>query len=167
MKKMKKALTSAALALSIGFGGASLPAKDANAGMILMIAGSTAGVPAALGVAGLFGGFGMVVTSVYWGIAHADKAWYAWGLFMLDEQVRSGKVSEAIQEKYPEMDASIANELAQIAAAKIAAAPKADGDYQEILFTEAELSTVLNVLDVTQPELAQRVRQDLTQSSIK
>lgn len=167
MNKIKKTLTSLVLSITITLGAVSIPTQKANAGVIVMVASSTVAMPAALAIAGMFGGLGTVVSSIYYAIAHTDQAWFAWGFFMLDEQIQSGKTNELIKLKYPEMDSVLVDEISNLIVQKASHMEMNTSNYKEVVLNEQELATVLGVLDATNPILAKAVRQDLTQSSIQ
>lgn len=160
---MKKSVTSALIALSILFGATTIPAKKANAGVLIMTTSFLYGGPI-LGIAGQFIGFGTSVTSIYWTIANLDKAWWGWGLFMLDEQVTPDNVEQLISTSYPDLESSLVKEISSIILDKANLVQLNPKGYKDIVLTEEELSPVLDVLSATNPELGQQLKSDLTKS---
>jgi hypothetical protein len=166
MKKMKKSISSSLLALAISFGAATAPVQKAEAGAIVMAAASTVALPVTLAVVGMFGGFGASVFSVYWAIDHREKSWAALGIFMLDEHLETGMVNTIIAEKYPELDSYLVEEIAALIKEKANFFEvNADG-FKDVVLSEQELSSVLDVLSDSNPELANKIKNDLTKKMI-
>jgi hypothetical protein len=168
MNILKKPLATLAIATTIAVGAMTLPAKDAKAGVIIGVAACTVpAIPAALAIVGPFVGMGAVITSVYWAIDHRDKSWWAWGLFMLDEEIQNGQVSTLVAQKYPELDSYLVEELSTLIKDKSQNATLVVEGYKEIVFTKEELSPITNVLKESNPELSNKIEQELTGKSLK
>jgi hypothetical protein len=168
MKILKKPIATLAIASTIALGAITMPVKDARAGVIIGVAACTApAIPAALAIVGPFVGMGAVITSVYWAIDHRDKSWWAWGLFMLDEEIQNGQVTNLVAQKYPELEPFLVEELATLIKEKSEHAPLIVEGFKEITFTKEELSSVTNVLQETNPKLAKIIEQELTGKALK
>jgi hypothetical protein len=166
MKKMKKSISSSLLALAISFGAATAPVQKAEAGAIVMAAASTVALPVTLAVVGMFGGFGASVFSIYWAIDHREKSWAALGIFMLDEHLENGMVNTIIAEKYPELDSYLIEEIAELLKEKANFVEVNAEGFKDIVLTEEELSPVLDILSDSNPELANKIKNDLTKTII-
>jgi hypothetical protein len=165
---LKKRLLTFILTLTIFAGGISIPSKNANAGVIVGVAASTSPVlPVALAVAGHVFAMGAVITSVYWAIDNRDKAWWAWGLFMLDEEIANNQTTSIISAKYPQLDQYMVDELASMIEQKSQQLDFSQNTFNEIVFSKNELSSVLSILNEVNPELSQQIEKDLTTKAIK
>lgn len=162
---MKKSVTSVLLAISILFGAATMPLKNASAGVIIMTTSFLYAGPV-LAVAGQFIGFGTSVTSIYWTIENLDKAWLGWGLFMLDEQVNPENVEQLVSKKYPELDSSLVMEISNLIIEKANLVQLDPQGYKDVILTEEELAPVLDALSVVQPDLGLKLKNDLTKSTL-
>jgi hypothetical protein len=163
---MKKTIIHLMLAVSILFGSTAITTKKANAGVIIMTTASLYAGPV-LAVAGMFGGFGLSVTSIYWTIENLDKAWLGWGLFMLDEQIETSNVEKMIAKNFPELESYLVTEVAGLIREKSNLVElNADG-YKEVVLSEEELNPVLEVLSMTNPELGDELRNKLTKQVIQ
>jgi hypothetical protein len=162
MKKMSRSISSSLIALAISFGAATVPVQKAEAGAIVMAAASTVALPVTVAVIGMFGGFGASVFSVYWAIDHREKSWAALGIFMLDEHLETGMVNTIIAEKYPELDSYLVEEIAALIKEKANFVEVNASGFKDIVLSEQELSPVLEVLSAANPELAEKIKKDLT-----
>jgi hypothetical protein len=163
---MKKTIMHLLLAISILFGSTALTSKKANAGVLIMTAASVYAGPV-LGIAGMIGGFGISVTSIYWTIENLDKAWLGWGLFMLDEQIESNKVEAMISKNFPELESYLVTEVAGLVREKSNLVELNSDGFKEVVLSEEELAPVLDVLTATNPELAIELKNKLTQQFLK
>jgi hypothetical protein len=160
---MKKSFTSAILALSIVLGAASIPVKKAEAGVIIAAtAASVVTLPAAVAIIGMFGGFGTSVASIYWAIDHREKSWYAYGLFMLDENMDSNKIQTTLSQRYPELDSFMIEEISRLVLENSDSVEFNKDGIKEILVPEQDLAPILEILASTNPELGEQLRKDLT-----
>jgi hypothetical protein len=159
---MKKKLTSLALAMSLTLGIAMAPTKKAHSGVLMMTA-SALYAPIVIGVVGQFVGFGISVTSIYWTIENLDKAWLGYGLFMLDEQINTNRAEELISQNYPELDGYLVKEVARVVQAKANLVEMRPEGIKEVVLEEQDIAQVLEILSVTQPELGEKLKNDLTQ----
>ncbi len=157
MKNLHKSLTSFFLAGAITLAATTATSKKAEAGIIV---GLTAGVAGAL--------VGLAISSAgfFWGIQSEDLNWKAGALFVLDEQLKSDELTSIISQKYPELDSYLVEEIANLVAKNSNLVEFNANNFKEIILSEAELSPVLEVLNMTNPELSEQIRVDLTQSSI-
>ena len=162
MKNVKKFLASSLLSASLILGATLAPVKKAEAGVILMTAGATVAMPAGLALAGMFGGFGAVVFSVYWAADHRDKSWYALGLFLLDEHINNNEVSSIVAGRYPELESFIVDEISELIVKHSANVLMTQNGYKEVVIPESELQDVLAIVADSQPELAAQLVKDLT-----
>ena len=159
---MKKKWTSLALALSLSLSVAVVPTKKAHGGVLMMTA-SALYAPIVIGVVGQFVGFGISVTSIYWTIANLDKAWLGYGLFMLDEQINTARTEELISQNYPDLKGYLVKEVARAVEAKSNLVEMRPEGFKEIVLEEKDIEHVLEILSVTQPELGEKLKHDLTE----
>ena len=138
------------------------PVKKAEAGVIVAAAASTVALPVAIGVAGMFAGFGTSVFSIYWAIDHREKSWYAYGLFMLDEHLQTNEVKTIISERYPALESYAVDELANMIKEKAEKEEMNQNGYKELIFSSSEVSSLIEVIAISNPDLAHQVEQDLT-----
>lgn len=157
---IKKVLTTSALALSILAGSATMPAQKANAGIIIGLAVPTVLAPA-IGLAISAAGF-------FWGIQEEESLnpWAA-VLFVLDEKLDANNISAALQQKHPELESFLADEIAQIVINKASALEFNANGVKEVTLTVEELNSVLEVLNLTNSKLASELVKELTQSALK
>ena len=162
MKNMKKVFASSFLSASLILGATLAPVKKADAGVIVMAAGSTVAMPAGLAIAGMFGGFGAVVFSVYWAIDHRDKSWYALGIFLLDEHINNSEVSSIIGARYPELDSFIIDEISDLIINHASNVQMTENGFKEVTIPVEELNEILLIVEESRPELASQLLKDLT-----
>jgi len=183
MKKMGKKINAALLALTMTVGAATYPTQDAKAGVVLMSVGGVASngsgmilLPAAVSVAMMFGGLGIFIYSCY---AFLDKIEYgnnkaaakAMGFMTLDkgsaDEVQTD-LRTKIMNSYKEMgmNENNADYLAQIVLHKTSQIKVEENTPVEVLFSNEELAQVVNSIAETNPELAQKITTDFTQSSL-
>jgi hypothetical protein len=141
------------------------PVKKAEAGVIVAAAASTVALPVALGVAGLFAGFGTSVFSIYWAIDHREKSWYAYGLFMLDEHLNSEDAKNILLERYPTLENYVVDELAAMIEQKSHTVDFNQNGYKELVFSKAEVNSIIEIIALTDKDLANQVSHDLTTKS--
>lgn len=166
MMNIKKKLSTALIALTLTAGAVATPVRDANAGILVAVAG-TAVLNPALGVTMIVGGFGTYVASIYYGIANMKnprKAWLAYGMFCLDEDLQNGKLAATISAKFPGVESYVAEEIAALVARKLESTDLNAQGLKDVTLTEAELAPVLEVLEATNPEQAEVLKASLTQS---
>lgn len=162
---LKKSVTSTILALSITLGSVMAPVKKADAGVIIAVTSSLAALPAGVAVAGMFGGFGTSVFSIYYAIANTDKAWLMYGVFMLDGELDPNKMENALIQKYPQLDSFVTSEIAHLIAEKAKTIQEDANGLKEIILTEEELAPVLEIVALNNPEIVEQLKSDLTQPS--
>jgi hypothetical protein len=162
MKKTKRFFATTLLSVSLLAGALLAPVKKADAGVIVMTATSTVAMPVGLALAGLFGGLGTVVFSIYWAIDHRDKSWYALGLFMLDAHISNNEVSKVVAAKYPELDSFVVDELSRLIILHESDVLMGADGYKEVLIPESDLRPILDIVAETHPELADKLFKDMT-----
>ena len=161
MKKMLNGILALGLTVSV----LTAPVKKAEAGVIVAAAASTVALPVALGVAGLFAGFGTSVFSIYWAIDHREKSWYAYGLFMLDEHLNSEDAKNILLERYPTLESYVVDELAAMIEQKSNTVDFNKNGYNELVFSKAEVNSIIEIIALTDKDLANQVSHDLTTKS--
>lgn len=161
MKKMMNGILALGLTVSV----LTAPVKKAEAGVIVAAAASTVALPVALGVAGLFAGFGTSVFSIYWAIDHREKSWYAYGLFMLDEHLNSEEAKNILMERYPTLESYVVEELATMIEQKSNTVEFNQNGYKELVFSKAEVNSIIEIIALTDKDLANQVSHDLTTKS--
>jgi len=161
MKKMMNGIVALGLTVSM----LTAPVKKAEAGVIVAAAASTVALPVALGVAGLFAGFGTSVFSIYWAIDHREKSWYAYGLFMLDEHLNSEDAKNILLERYPTLENYVVDELAAMIEQKSHTVDFNQNGYKELVFSKAEVNSIIEIIALTDKDLANQVSHDLTTKS--
>jgi len=168
MNNLKKRVLKICLCAILAITSTVATPKKAEAGVIIGVAGSTVTViPVALAAAATIAGMGAVITSVYWAIDNRDKAWWAWGLFMLDNEIANNETSQIISQRYPELDSYLVSELALLIEDKAKDLNFKNNSYSEIVFNSQEIESILQVLNETNPDLAKVVAKDLTTTSLK
>jgi hypothetical protein len=168
MNNLKKRVLKICLCAILAITSTVATPKKAEAGVIIGVAGSTVTViPVALAAAATIAGMGAVITSVYWAIDNRDKAWWAWGLFMLDNEIANNETSQIISQRYPELDSYLVSELALLIEEKAKDLSFKNNSYSEIVFNSQEIESILQVLNETNPELAKVLAKDLTTTSLK
>ena len=158
MKKMNKSISTLCLALAIAIGANTVTTKKAEAGIIIGV--STAGVGAALI------GLGITAAGFFWGIQSDDLNWKAGALFVLDNEVETNKLSAIISNKYPELESYLVEEIAQLAIDNSNLVEFNAEGLKEVLIPEAALAPVLELVSLTNSELATKIKSDLTKSSL-
>lgn len=156
---IKKVITSSTLALSILLGSAAMPSQKADAGIIIGLA-----VPGVLAPA-----IGLAISSAgfFWGIQYEGLHPWAAVLFVLDEKLDANNISAALQQKHPELESFLADEIAQIAMNKASTTAFNAEGLKEVTLTVEELNSVLEVLNLTNSKLASDLVKELTQSALK
>lgn len=156
---MKKLLSSSLIALSITFGSSALPSQNANAGIIIGCATAT--------IIGPLIGLTMSSAGFFWGIQSEGLNPGAAILFVLDNDLESGKLSDMIAKKYPELDSSLVEELSNIVQDNARNVEFNEEGLKEVVVSENDLSSILEVLAVTNSALSEKIRQDFTQPLLK
>ncbi len=156
---MKKLLSSSLIALSITFGSASLPSQNANAGIIIGCATAT--------IIGPLIGLTLSSAGFFWGIQSEGINPIAAILFVLDKDLESGKLNEMIANRYPELDSYLVDELSHIVLDNASNVDFNEKGLKEVVVSVDDLSTVLDVLAVTNSALAEKIRLDFTQPTLK
>ena len=157
MKKLHKSITSLFLAGAITLAATTATSKKAEAGIIIGLTG---------GIAGALVGLTIASAGFFWGIQSEDLNLKAGALFVLDEQLKSNELTSIIGKKYPELDSYLVEEIANLIAKNANLVEFNADNFKEIVLSEEELSSVLEVLNLTNPALSEQIRFDLTQSSI-
>jgi hypothetical protein len=158
---MKRKITSLMLATVLSLGVAITPTKKAHGGVLIMTA-SAVYAPIVIGVIGQFVGFGISVTSIYWTIENLDRAWLGYGLFMLDEQINTTRTQELIAQNYPDLDGYLVKEIAHAVEAKANLVEMRPEGHKEVVLEEGDIAHVLEIVGLTKPDLAEKLKIDLT-----
>lgn len=155
----KKIVTTSALALSILAGSATMPSQRANAGIVIGV-----GVPLVLAPA-----IGLAISSAgfFWGIQYEGLHPWAAVLFVLEEKLDAINISAALQQKHPELETFIADEIAQIVMNKANAIEFNAEGLKEVTLSLEELNSVLDLLNVRNSKLANELVKELTQSALR
>jgi len=159
MKNMKKTITASTLALSVALGGISLPAKNAEAGIIVGVA--------SVGMLGPIIGVGLSAAGFFWGIQHDDLRFWTVALFVLEEKLEANTISSALLSRYPELDSSVASEIAAIVMSSSKNVGINAEGFGEIVLEREQLAPVLQILELTNPAMAESLINDLTVSSVR
>lgn len=185
MKTILKKFALAALALCLFTGAVSYPTHEANAGVGIAVVGALATngtgavlLPEGLAIAGMLGGvamFGVTCFTLLEGIEPGSygRAFAAFGLLFLDKGVENKNLQADLRQKLItsyknyNLDENDADLLAQIIVNKISNTQIIDNSSQEILFSNNEISQVVNSIAETNPALAMKITTDFTQSSVK
>jgi hypothetical protein len=158
---MKKKMTSLMLVMAMSLSLTLTPTKKAHSGVLIMTA-SAVYAPIVIGVVGQFVGFGISVTSIYWTIENLDRAWLGYGLFMLDEQVNTSRTQELIAQNYPELEGYLVKEIAHAVEAKANLVEMRPEGHKEVVLEEGDIAHVLEIVSLTKPDLAEKLKNDLT-----
>jgi hypothetical protein len=165
MNSMKRKVCTLILSTSLILGAAITP-KKAEAGVIVAAASSLYVTIPALAIAGMIGGFGTAVGSIYYAIDHRDQSWWAYAFFMLDTDLKSDDVKRRIEHRYPGLDSALVGEIAARVTAKAAQVGFNEQGIKDVVLSEAELQPVLDLLAETDPVLGAALKQDLTQATL-
>ena len=157
---MKKLLLGLTLSTSIFLGSSLGPQNRANAGIILLTGGLTAGIPIVLVAIGpALMGLGL---NQHFNLGDAETGA---AFFMLDEADQT--VKGQILALYPDLYDFLAVELENLIKTKSASVDMQGKKQMEMTLSEAELAPILEILYISgQAELAQKILNDLTQKSI-
>lgn len=154
---MKKIIQSLSLGLALVLATQTVSVKKAEAGLIIGVA--TAGVGGALV------GLTLSAAGFFWGIQSDDLNWKAGALFILNEEVEANNISQQLSSKYPELETYLAEEIAQLVIKNSNLVKLNQDGLKEVIIPENELAEVLEIAEAMNPELAQKLRSDLTVSS--
>jgi hypothetical protein len=166
MKSMKQRISALILSTTLTVGAISVPNQKAEAGVIVAAASSLYVTIPALAIAGMLGGFGTAVGSIYYAIDHRDQAWWAYAFFMLDAELQSGNLQQNIEQRYPGIDSTVAAEIARIVTEKAKETAFDDKGLKEIILSESELTPVTDLLAETDPALGQKLKNELTLATL-
>lgn len=155
---MKKIITTTALALSLTFSATMIPVKNANAGIIIGCATAT--------VIGPLIGLTMSAAGFFWGIQQEGLSWPVATLFILDEKLDTQNVENALISRYPELDSFIVRDLAEMIVTKGASKEANSKGLKEVILSEEELASVLEIVELNDAKLAAQMKLDLTTSSL-
>ena len=155
---MKKLLSTTALALSLALPATMIPAKNANAGIIIGCATAT--------VIGPLIGLTMSAAGFFWGIQQEGLSWPVATLFILDEKLDTQNLENALTSRYPELDAFIVHDLAEIILSKAQSNEADSKGLKEVVLSAEELASVLEIVEMNDAKLAAQMKLDLTKSSL-
>ncbi len=182
MKKMGKKVSSALIAISLMVGATTYPTQEAKAGVVVAVAGAVASngsgmliLPAGVAIAMMVGGVGLFSFSCY---AFLDKIEYgdnkaaakAMGFLTLDasaDQSNQAFLRNGFMKSYESMNitSNQADQIAEVVIQKLSQLSATPEQDTEILISNEELAPVVESIALVNPELAQKVTVDLTQSS--
>jgi hypothetical protein len=154
---MKKIIQSLSLGLALVVATQTVSVKKAEAGVIIGVA--TAGVGGALV------GLTLSAAGFFWGIQSDDLNWKAGALFILNEEVEANNISQQLSSKYPELETYLADEIAQLVIKNSNLVKLNQDGVKEVVIPEDELAEVLEIAEALNPNLAQKLKNDLTVSS--
>ena len=184
MKKLTRKLSATMLAITMMVGAVTYPTKEAKAGVVVASIGGIAGdgtgaiiLPAGVAIAMMFGGVGTFIFGCY---AFLDKievgdmksAAIAFSVLFLDKGVENQNAQNELRMKlmnnYKDlnMNENDADYLAQIIIHKTSKIKVAPNTTQEVLFSNEELSQVVDSISANNAELAQKLTEDFTKSSM-
>lgn len=155
---MKKIICNSLLAFTLIFGSVSLPNQKAHGGIIIGVATAT--------IIGPLIGLTLSSAGFFWGIQEDGLNWKAAVLFVLDEKLSNQDMQEVVSKLYPDLEAYLVDEVAQLLAAKSEVLPMNEKGIKDLVLSENDLAPVLNVLAEINPELGIRLRNDLTKPSL-
>jgi hypothetical protein len=158
MKTMSKKLTSLFLTATLILGANTITTKKADAGIIVGLASG--------GVLGPLVGLGLCATGFFWGIQRDDLNVAAAALFVLDEELNSEKLSDMILKKYPELESYLADEIATLAVQNSTLVEFNAEGLKDVVLSESELAPILEIVQITNPELAKTIKNDFSKSSL-
>jgi hypothetical protein len=158
MKTISKKLTNLFFAATLIFGVNTITTKKADAGIIVGLASG--------GVLGPLVGLGLCATGFFWGIQRDDLNVAAAALFVLDEELNSEQLSDLILKKYPELESYLADEIAGLAVQNSTLVEYNAEGLKDIVLSENELSPILEIVQITNPELAKAIKIDFSKSSL-
>ena len=165
-QSVKNRISALVLSTTLTVGAISGPSPRAEAGVIVAAASSLYVTIPALAIAGMLGGFGTAVGSIYYAIDHRDKAWWAYAFFMLDAELQSGNLQQNIEQRYPGIDSTVAAEIAKMVTEKAKETAFNEKGLKEIMLSEAELAPVIELLAETDPALGQKLSNELTRATL-
>ena len=156
---MKKFISSSLLALSLFSGAMSFPAQRAHAGIIVGVATAT--------IIGPLIGLTMSSAAFFWGIQEEGLNWRIAALFVLDENPSSQEMQDLIGKLYPDLETYLVDELAHLLVTKSNMIRMNEKGIKEIVLSEEDLTSILEVLSLTNPDLGIRLKNELTTSILK
>ena len=156
---MKKFISSSLLALSLFSGARSFPAQRAHAGIIVGVATAT--------IIGPLIGLTMSSAAFFWGIQEEGLNWRIAALFVLDENPSSQEMQDLIGKLYPDLETYLVDELAHLLVTKSNMIRMNEKGIKEIVLSEEDLTSILEVLSLTNPDLGIRLKNELTTSILK
>jgi hypothetical protein len=158
MLNIKKLLVTTLCSLTLFTGSAALNSQKANAGIIIIAATSTAAV------VGPVVGLGLASAGFFWGIQSDDLNYKAAALFILDNQIETNKVESIISARYPELDSYLVSEIANSVIEESNLVEFNQDGQKTLKLDENKLSSVLEILSVTNPDLSQKLRSELIEN---
>jgi hypothetical protein len=166
MKALKKRISTLILTTTLSLGAITAPTQKAEAGVIVAAASSLYVTIPALAIAGMVGGFGTAVGSIYYAIDHRDRAWWAYAFFMLDQDVENGNLKTLIEKRYPGIDNAVAEELAVRIATQARGIAFDEKGLKDVILPASEIAPILELLAETNPSLGQKIEQELTRATV-
>ena len=155
MLNIKKLLVTSLCSLSLFVGSSALNSQKANAGIIIIAATSTAAV------VGPVVGLGLASAGCFWGIQSDDLNYKAAALFILDNQIDTNKIESILSSRYPDLEPYLVSEIANSVIDESNLVEFNQDGKKNLKLDENKLSSVFEVLNVTNPELSQKIKSDL------
>jgi hypothetical protein len=155
---MKKLITTTALALSLALPSTMIPTKQAHAGIVIGCATAT--------IIGPLIGLTMSAGAFFWGIQEEGLSWPVATLFVLDEKLDGQNIENALSARYPDLDSFIVRDLSEMILVKAQEKKADERGLKDITFSENELSSILEIVQMNDASLAAQLKQDLTISTL-
>jgi hypothetical protein len=155
---MKKMITTSALALTLTLSSALMPINKANAGIVIGCATAT--------IIGPLIGLTMSAAGFFWGIQEEGLSWQVATLFILDEKLDGQNIENALSARYPDLDSFIVRDLSEMILIKAQEKKSDERGLKDITFSENELSSILEIVQMNNASLAAQIKKDLTISTL-
>lgn len=154
MKNLKSLALGSLLTLGLTVGGVMAPVTQSHAGIIVIAATN--------GIAGPLIGLSITAAGFFWGIQDEGLNWKAAALFVLDNKLDESAVENALAARYPDLDKAVASEIAALVMEKSAQQDFNSAGQKEIKLTQDEFASIEEMLNLTNPELVEQLKRDLT-----
>jgi hypothetical protein len=155
---MKKIITTSALALTLTLSSALMPINKAHAGIVIGLSTAT--------IIGPLIGLTMSAAGFFWGIQEEGLSWQVATLFILDEKLDGQNIENALSARYPDLDSFIIRDLSEMILIKAQEKKADERGLKDITFSENELSSILEIVQMNNASLAAQIKKDLTISTL-
>jgi hypothetical protein len=109
----------------------------------------------------------MSSAAFFWGIQEEGLNWRVAALFVLDENPSSQEMQDLIGKLYPDLETYLVDELAHLLVTKSNMIRMNEKGIKEIVLSDEDLTSILEVLSLTNPDLGIRLKNELTTSILK